>query len=391
MYKKIVFYIFLLGFTFFTIEFLAYGIGLVLAGKGYLYRPSKIVTATHVKDYNDYLSYRDNVLGWPPPKRFGKGHLDLSGSRRVPAFDDPAKYKSCVSLYGESFTQGGEVDDEHAWGNLLSNLLSCRVANYGIGGYGTDQAYLRFKHNNKDEANLVILGYMSENIERNLTRVRDLLTAEQSFALKPRFVLNKQGNLELIPLPDLSEHTYQQLLGIQSPILELENENFYPGGPAHTTLFQFPYTYTLIKNMNYFRIRAKLAGRPWYSEFYTENHPFKGLEITVEIIKAFVNEAKQKDKLSLVLLFPMAEDLTFYRKVHYWTYENLIKALDTNKIPYLNFGPHLLEQTTNNNLQKFFAPRGHYNEEGNRILAGFVYAYLKNLPNLTNPVLPVNP
>ena len=31
------------------------------------------------------------------------------------------------------------------WVEQLSRKLGCRVANYGVSGYGTDQAYVRFQ------------------------------------------------------------------------------------------------------------------------------------------------------------------------------------------------------------------------------------------------------
>jgi hypothetical protein len=96
-------------------------------------------------------------------------HCDKIGSRYVPEFPDPDKYQACVSLYGDSFTWGDEVDDVHAWGNVLSKLLHCRVSNFGVGGYGTDQAYMRFHYNKNDKPKLVILGFYTENIQRNVS------------------------------------------------------------------------------------------------------------------------------------------------------------------------------------------------------------------------------
>jgi len=65
-------------------------------------------------------------------------------------------------LYGDSFTEGSGVDPEHAWSNVLSQLLHCRVANFGVSGYGTDQAYMRFLNNQRDPARVVVLGFLSE-------------------------------------------------------------------------------------------------------------------------------------------------------------------------------------------------------------------------------------
>ncbi len=379
MLKRIGYFLFLLGFIVLIVEFLAYGTGLILQKKNYLYQEPDATSNSTTNSYDEYLSKRDKIIGWPYPSRFGDSHFDITGSRRIPAFEDPTQHQSCVSLYGGSFTVGGEVDHEHAWSNVLSQLLNCRVANFGGGGYGTDQAYLRFKHNHKDEANVVVLGYTSEHVQRNLTRNRDLLTFSTWYALKPRFILDDQGNIELVPIPQLSEKAYRQLMGLEAPQLELPYENFYPGGPAGATKLRFPYTYAILKNINYFRLRAKFEGKPWYAQFSTKGHPFGGLEITTEIIKSFFYDAKQQNKEPVFIIFASGEDLYFYKKTRKWTYHNLMEALDAAHIPYLNFGQHLLEYMGKRDLDEILKKGGHYGDEGNQVLAKFVYAHIKHL------------
>ena len=114
------------------------------------YTPPK----TTPEEYEHYLSVRDGVLGWPSPLTTIE-NLDSSGARVSPAF--PAPGSECVSLYGDSFTFGSEVNDEQAWGNVLARNLGCRVANFGVGGYGTDQAVMRFTENTKDSSSIAVL------------------------------------------------------------------------------------------------------------------------------------------------------------------------------------------------------------------------------------------
>ena len=118
--------------------------------------------------YGAYLRDRDPLLGWPYPSSLNQRQRDASGSRLIPAFPDPREHQVCVSVYGDSFTWGAEVDDEHASGNVLSRRLGCRVANSGVNGYGTDQAYLRFRSKVEDEAEIVILSHFSVLIMRNV-------------------------------------------------------------------------------------------------------------------------------------------------------------------------------------------------------------------------------
>ena len=100
--------------------------------------------------YEEYLTRRDPVVGWPYPVQYG-ADLAVNGAQRNAHFPNGPKTGSCVSLYGDSFTQGGDTSAlEKNWGNVLSGRLACYVANFGMAGYGTDQAYLRFAENRSD-------------------------------------------------------------------------------------------------------------------------------------------------------------------------------------------------------------------------------------------------
>ena len=97
--------------------------------------------------------------------------------------------------------------------NIISIKTGCEIFNYSVGGYGSDQAYLKFKDQNS-KSNLlpgdyVILSHLTENILRNSTRNFRLLYPKpesNSTLLKPKFKLNKNGELSLISVPkELSE------------------------------------------------------------------------------------------------------------------------------------------------------------------------------------------
>ncbi len=85
--------------------------------------------------YESYLEYRHPVLGWPSIKSPDGSKRRLDESRHTPSFPEPGN--ECVATFGDSFTYGDEVEDDEAWSNVLSTRLGCRVANFGVGGYGT--------------------------------------------------------------------------------------------------------------------------------------------------------------------------------------------------------------------------------------------------------------
>ena len=84
------------------------------------------------------VSYKNNVeVGYLPDKGFPR-YSNLAEHR------DTNK-EPCIYVFGNSFSYASEVSDSEAWAHKLGSLLKCPVANYGVPGYGTDQAYLLMK------------------------------------------------------------------------------------------------------------------------------------------------------------------------------------------------------------------------------------------------------
>jgi hypothetical protein len=374
MAKRAAFSLVVLALILLLIECSSWAAGRLLQRKELMHREAVPPEQTVVRTYEEYLAKRDDLVGWPYRAQFGGDYFDAMGARRSPGFEGK---EACLSLYGDSFTQGGEVDHEYAWGHVLSQQLGCRVANFGQGGYGTDQAYLRFKQNGRDEARVVALGHLPENILRNVTRCRDLYTYTMHYALKPRFVLDGDGRLELIPIPRLSEDEYLRFLGVKSPQLILDHEYFHPGGPGGVTRLQPPFTYAVLRNLGHFRMRAALMRRPPHVEFYAPDHLAGGLPLTAEILRSFARDAERDGRHPVVILFASKLDLMLHRRTGEWGYQPLLDLLDRVSLPYLHLGPPLEAYLADRELGEFFKPMGHYTEEGNRVVADIVHQYLR--------------
>lgn len=370
----------LLAIVMVTFEALSYGAGRVLQRKWGMWRvPTSPQAVKQGISYEEYLKRRDPVVGWPYPMQYG-ADLDVNGAQRNPHFPDGPAKGSCVSLYGDSFTQGGDVtSDERRWGNLLSRDLGCYVANFGMGGYGTDQAYLRFLENRGDPSVVVIFGLQTADVVRNLTRIRDLENYEKWFALKPRFVLGADRSLKLVPIPSLTEEEYLRVLTERSPQLVLEHETLHPGGPAGAVKLEFPYTLSVARNvLGFYRFRSRLLGYPEWMEFLERGHPLQALEITVGITREFVQLARKRDKTPVVVILPHPDDFAYYLKKGVWPYHAIADEYHRNGIAYIDFGPFLLSAARDSarNVKEYFGPTGHYNDEGNALVARFVYGHL---------------
>ena len=119
--------------------------------------------------------------------------------RREYSYEKPAGVRRLLVL-GDSFTFGEDVSDDETYCHQLERLLpGTEVLNLGVHGYGHDQMLLYFREEGvKYRPDLVVLGFLYDDMERNLVGFRD-------FA-KPRFE-QRDGRLELrnVPVPPPEE------------------------------------------------------------------------------------------------------------------------------------------------------------------------------------------
>lgn len=324
---------------------------------------------------DDYLRHRDPLLGWPHSNWIK--NYDATGARPSPAF--PSPQGACVSLYGDSFTYGAEASHAEAWGNQLAEMLGCRVANYGVNGYGTDQALLRFQRNVHDEASLVILGIFHENIRRNVNQYRRYLTGADMFGFKPRFMLGADG-LELVPLP--VEHVDEIHLSLHSPERVLRHEWFLPGtdnGPLPAT---FPYSWGVLRAAISSEVWSRLSGWPSWAEFYDERHPSKALPLTRQLSFKFADLAAHRGKHAIILIFPAPASYHLFKREGINIAAPLIQPLADRGILVIDLLPALRGQLMGRSYCEITSQpncHGHYSAEGLAMVAAIVFAEISRM------------
>lgn len=107
-----------------------------------------------------------------------------------------------ILVLGDSFTFGEGVSDNETYSaRLEASLSGVEVLNLGVHGYGHDQMLLALQDlGPKVHPDLVLLGFVAEDMERNLLTFRD-------FA-KPRFVIAGSSLvLQGVPVPSPEEVT----------------------------------------------------------------------------------------------------------------------------------------------------------------------------------------
>lgn len=99
-------------------------------------------------------------------------HYEQDGARKVINFAD----KPCrIHTYGDSFTHCDQVSDGETWQEYLAAHLQEPIHNYGVGGYGVYQAYLRMlKVEKQNPAEYIILNIYDDDHYRNLDSWRSI-------------------------------------------------------------------------------------------------------------------------------------------------------------------------------------------------------------------------
>src|SRR5262249_24657299 len=322
---------------------------------------------------------RDINLGWvwPPPPPSGQ-NTAADGARHDPVF--PFDARPCLSLFGDSFTWSDGVADNDAWGSILSTNLKCRAANFGVNGYGTDQAFLRFR-SLPPKGGVVFLNHFSEDIIRNVNQYRNLIYPSREFAFKPRFV-DRSGGVELVPTPEVAASDIQRFL--KDPAIYLANEYFLPGGPSGVQAIEFPYSLAMLKVIlrNYY-IHAKLTGIPPHADFYRPEHLSHGLDVTYGILRAFALEATARGQIPIVTLIPTCGDLKYFNTTGVFLYDRLTKMIAAQNIRYIDFGERIAKRINGSPPENLYRVcPGHFNETGYRVLAEIAFEYLMSDPEI---------
>lgn len=170
------------------------------------WRAHRAAGSTGVRSGTNYAF--SAALGWELRPNLRTGEITsnsegLRGSREYAP--DPGAGIRRVLCVGDSFTFGARLPDENTMPARLEAELNggsaarWEVLNLGVEGYGTDQQWLNLSRKGfRYRPRVVVLGFMEENLERNLMSFRDY--AKPYFTLKDeRLVLHN------VPVPSPEE------------------------------------------------------------------------------------------------------------------------------------------------------------------------------------------
>ncbi|MEQ1891333.1 MAG: hypothetical protein ABL998_02225 [Planctomycetota bacterium] len=314
----------------------------------------------------------DAQLGWCVRRDYegpeGKIHIDSAGRRTRRAYADPlALGVRRWAAVGESFTFGEEVSDEEAWpARIEAAEPDLELWNFGVGGYGTDQALLRLQRDVRGPLDGVLVGLMSENIGRNVNRYRPLWYPDAQPAAKPRYVLGA-GGLELVPEPFATRAAFVAAVRDGSVFAALAEHEHWDDGMPPRLLAWSGCARFLFAQLAY---RARAPERLWRD---VEGEPF---QTTLALLGAFKGIARGLGtERVVVVLFPARADLRAALAGEPRPWATLLERLPGLELAFVDCTDALLPEARTAGVDTLFR-ESHYSPRGNELVAAVIRAAL---------------
>lgn len=337
----------------------------------------------------------DADLGW----RYREGYIssenqiNLQGLRSSREYTRvPAAGIRRVAIFGDSFAYGSEVSNTESWPALIEDEFpSLEMLNYAVPGFGTDQAFLRYMREGQDlSPHLAILSFSTVNLRRAVNVYRRFSSTKELPLVKPRFAFDARGKLEVRPSSFQSASDYRRLLTEPHLVKELgRGDYWYTGAVYENWLYDWSATVRLATNI-WILLNRKLldpnrllVGGLFEPRVFNVNS--EAFRIQTALLLAFHNEAMKAGIEPLIVIFPGQEDIARARLGKRTSYDPLINYLEIHDLVYLDCADVFVGLGHNFDLERLFAPGGHYSAKGNRLVAHFIGAALEELDMSYSP------
>lgn len=293
-------------------------------------------------------------------------HIDALGARgRRERSATPAPGTTRVACFGASYTFGAEVLDGEDWPTQLEALApGVEALNLGVGGWGTDQALLRWRAEGPAlEPSVVLLGLHLEHIRLNVNRFRPLVYPwHDTITVKPRFVL-ADGELAFVPVPYATRlEMFEAALDgrLREELRRGDWWGCFDPTPRWSGLAAFACA------VSHARRRE-----PQWLWTHPREEPYR---VTLALLQAFHDETRAAGvERAAVILFAGLEDVELRRAGRaYWG--GLTRDLDARGIPYIDVSETLAARP---DLESLYEAGTHLSPAGNRVVAERVAGWLR--------------
>lgn len=327
-------------------------------------------------------------------------HVDSLGSR-----DNSFKQSEyAVAAFGDSYVFCRQVEDDETWEAVLSQEGNFGVLNFGVGNYGVDQALLRYEGTNlPDSVKVVVMGFVPETICRIQSYWKHYLEFGNTFAFKPRFVVDKNDQLALL---ENCIRSAEDFASYREKLQTIRQRDAFYETKFRFQQFRFPYVFSLMREpLKKITLMCAIAirgfARAWgITNKKIEDMPFtmvmknnirdayrhygdvKATKLLSAILLKFRDEATRRGHLPLVVVLPQLLDLKINNK-NSAPYQDYFREIG-HQLPVLDFTT-LFMGSDHEALYVNDQYGGHPSVDGNRLIAREILGWLRSNTKLSNP------
>ena len=307
---------------------------------------------------------RDNAQRFFSSKTFDP---ELGWDNQPTARNYVATKQYLAQAYGDSFVHGDEVGLDDTWQAHFERLTGEAILNLGVGGYGLDQAVLKFeKYARHSPTRIAILGLYNQAFRRALSyHAYYYFGPNFTFTFKPIFV-KRDGQFEVIrpPCTDAAcfmevlsnpNHEVWQWLAHYDYWYQINKEKPVPG---------FPHT------IKYMRVLPKILrarlGQPGAENYFVNAD---SLAVVEYLIERFVYDSRDIGMTPVCVVLYSPADLQVI-KDGIRLDDEILKFLAARGILYVDTAQYILAHYRHDDrFQALSAPQGHLNGRGNLMVA----------------------
>ncbi|NTV29864.1 MAG: SGNH/GDSL hydrolase family protein [Candidatus Omnitrophica bacterium] len=316
----------------------------------------------------------DSELGWAPPKTYRTPWEIITNSIRDEKSYSLRKPSGVVRMlaFGDSFVYCDEVSNKMTWETFLNQTGNVEVLNFGVPGYGLDQAYLWYlREGRKYETDFVLIGFFTEDINRHVNTFRYFYSPYVWCYSKPRFYLEK-GELRLqdsyFKKP---EEMLKLITDTRRTLYELGQRDFYFRSRYYSAgLLDF------LPSVRLFKVLSSVYLEQCGSALTTDGRFNTGSEaylVTEKLFDAFGQAVQQTGARPVILLFPDKEDFLRLRSGKPKRYQPLLDDWKKKGYAYIDLMDAFDKYCPGCDLKQLMS--NHFSPHGNMIISKYMVEY----------------
>lgn len=363
-------YLLIISSTFIVLLFIEIFVNFYFKGGLNIWQKESHYLAINKKDPNNYINsdFFDKDLGW---------------DTRVNPYSQKTGNKETnyiAQSYGDSFIQSGWQKTGKTWQSQFLENTGEGILNFGSGGYGLDQAILKFEKYganflSKENTKYVFLGLYEQTFRRSLSHYSYYYfdnSMSWVFALKPRFVF-KNGQFELLKLPCKNADCLMQELSDYNSITNnyVRQYDYWYNKEQTQPALSFPKIVSYLKAIPHY-IQNRLQ-RNYQRPFLFVND--ESIELTKYLIQRFNNQSIKLGMTPVMLLLYSKyglDGILNNKREDEWFFEFFKK----NDINYIDTSIMFTRYIRNNGTMiNLFVEDGHYNDKGDSLVAASIKNY----------------